>query len=142
MEKVEAFRSSDGLLFSNEDSARAHEESLKWGELLERFADSQLCPYPTGTHAAMSRKVILAWEAFKSMPVPEPKESVSLDDSIENLLLTTRSTNCLRSENISTIRELTAQTSHDLLKIPYLGRKCLREITDKLRFYGLSLESA
>jgi len=53
-------------------------------------------------------------------------------DSIRTLDLSIRVLNCLRPENIQTIKELSAITDNELLRIPNLGKKSLREIKDVL----------
>lgn len=66
MEQVSAFRASDGALFADADGCQEHEVSLLWRTRVDEFSASGLNPYPTGTHAGMARKVIIAWERFKS----------------------------------------------------------------------------
>lgn len=58
---------------------------------------------------------------------------------IEELLLTVRATNCLKSENIIKVGDLVQKTEHDLLRTPNLGRKSLAEIKAVLVSKGLSL---
>ena len=62
-----------------------------------------------------------------------------VDDGIENLYLTSRSVNCLRAENIHTITQLISCSEFNLLKIPNLGRKSLKEIIEQLDARGLKL---
>ena len=59
--------------------------------------------------------------------------------SIEELELTVRSTNCLKAESIFLIGDLIQRSEFDLLKTPYLGKKCLNEIKDVLASKRLSL---
>ena len=59
--------------------------------------------------------------------------------SIEELELTVRSTNCLKSESIFLIGDLIQRSEFDLLKTPNLGKKSLNEIKDVLASKGLSL---
>ena len=58
---------------------------------------------------------------------------------IENLNLTTRACNCLKSQNIFHIRDLVKCTRSELLQTSNLGRKSLREIELSLDKIGLSL---
>ena len=58
---------------------------------------------------------------------------------IDELMLTVRATNCLKSENIIRVGDLVQQTEHDLLRTPNLGRKSLAEIKAVLLSKGLSL---
>jgi DNA-directed RNA polymerase alpha subunit len=57
-----------------------------------------------------------------------------------DIWFTNRTFNCLKSENISTIRDLVGKTHNDLLKIPNLGRKSLKEIVDELAKHNLNLK--
>lgn len=58
---------------------------------------------------------------------------------VEELDLTVRSANCLKSENIYYIGELVQRTESDLMKTPNFGKKSLTEIKGKLTSYGYSL---
>ena len=58
---------------------------------------------------------------------------------IDDLELTVRSANCLKSENIYYIGDLIQRTEVELLKTPNLGKKSLTEIKDVLAVRGLSL---
>lgn len=51
---------------------------------------------------------------------------------VDDLYLTVRSHNCLTAENILTIGKLVTNSENDLLKIPNLGRKSLKEIKEEL----------
>lgn len=58
---------------------------------------------------------------------------------IDDLELTVRSTNCLKSEDIFYVGELVQCTESDLLQTPNLGKKSLNEIKTILSARGLSL---
>jgi len=58
---------------------------------------------------------------------------------IDDLELTVRSTNCLKSEHVFFIGDLVQCSEADLLKTPNLGRKSLNEIKNILENRGLSL---
>lgn len=58
---------------------------------------------------------------------------------VDELELTVRAANCLKSENIRYIGELVTKTEYDLLRTPNLGRKSLSEIKAVLAELGLSL---
>ena len=58
---------------------------------------------------------------------------------VEDLDLTVRSANCLKSENICYIGELVQKTESSLLKTPNFGKKSLTEIKEKLLENGYSL---
>lgn len=59
--------------------------------------------------------------------------------SIEELELSVRSSNCLRTANIKTLAELVKKTEAEMLKTRNFGKKSLSEIKGKLAAYGLSL---
>ena len=62
-----------------------------------------------------------------------------LDQSIDFIELTSRSLNCLKSENIHTVRQLVRMTEADLKMIKNFGAKSLDEIKDRLAKMNLSL---
>lgn len=66
-------------------------------------------------------------------------QNAGLFQSIDNLEMTVRTTNCLKSEGIETIEDLVKWSESDLLKTPNLGKKALTEIKDVLAKLGLSL---
>ena len=69
----------------------------------------------------------------------EPEIDPFLLKPVEELDLTVRSANCLKSENIRYIGELVRRTESSLLKTPNFGRKSLTEIKEKLSENGYSL---
>ena len=82
--------------------------------------------------------------------IPEPEQSsassseqVDIDPellrSVDDLELTVRSANCLKTENVHYIGDLIQRSENDLLKTPNLGKKSLTEIKDILAQRGLSL---
>jgi DNA-directed RNA polymerase subunit alpha len=56
---------------------------------------------------------------------------------VEDLELSVRSANCLKSENISYIGDLVQKTEGEMLKTPNFGRKSLNEIKEVLAQMGL-----
>ncbi|MCF6767169.1 DNA-directed RNA polymerase subunit alpha [Thiotrichales bacterium 19S11-10] len=80
-------------------------------------------------------------EAIQARIVVEEKPEIDpfLLRSVEDLDLTVRSANCLKSENIRYIGELVQRTESSLLKTPNFGKKSLNEIKAKLTEYGYSL---
>ena len=69
----------------------------------------------------------------------EPQIDPFLLRPVEDLDLTVRSANCLKSENIRYIGELVQRTESALLKTPNFGKKSLTEIKAKLLENGYSL---
>jgi hypothetical protein len=53
--------------------------------------------------------------------------------------ITTRAWNCLKSEDIYYLGDLVQKTEAELLKVPNLGKKSLKEIKEALGEHGLEL---
>lgn len=69
----------------------------------------------------------------------EPAFDPVLLRPVDDLELTVRSANCLKSEQIFYIGDLIQRTEVELLKAPNLGKKSLTEIKDILASKGMSL---
>jgi DNA-directed RNA polymerase alpha subunit len=67
--------------------------------------------------------------------------NTKLAKNIDELGLSARSLNCLRSEGLNYISDVVRKNPSDLLKISYFGRKSLNELEGKLRKIGLNLSS-
>ncbi|QJC28214.1 DNA-directed RNA polymerase subunit alpha [Enterobacteriaceae endosymbiont of Plateumaris braccata] len=81
---------------------------------------------------------------LRDIPQQEIKEEKPEFDPIllrpvDDLELTVRSANCLKTESIQFIGDLVQRTEVELLKTPNLGKKSLTEIKDILASKGLSL---
>lgn len=63
----------------------------------------------------------------------------TLNQSIEFIELSSRSINCLKSENVNTVRELVKMTEDDLKMIKNFGAKSMEEIKERLAEMNLSL---
>ena len=63
-----------------------------------------------------------------------------LETSIADLDLSVRSFNCLMRAGIKDVRDLTAKSEEDMMKVRNLGRKSLKEVKEKLEELGLSLK--
>lgn len=63
-------------------------------------------------------------------------KSVRIDD----LGMTTRTTNCLKNEGLTTLGDVSKYTETELRNIPNFGRKSLYEVKEILLFNGLSLK--
>ena len=70
------------------------------------------------------------------------KPDTPVKDSIDELGFTVRTQNCLKAEGINSIAQLCSQTSNQLLKVPNLGRKSLKEIVEALDVLKLKLKDA
>ena len=64
MEKIEAFKTSDGSLFDDKLKAERHELFLKKDMIVEEFLDSDLNSY-TGPQRVIARNTIINWELWK-----------------------------------------------------------------------------
>jgi DNA-directed RNA polymerase subunit alpha len=62
-----------------------------------------------------------------------------LNMSLAELELSVRATNCLESENISTVRDLVARSEDELLEVRNFGETTLKEVKQKLAEHGLQL---
>jgi len=78
-------------------------------------------------------------EAAAEPEKDEPEIDPILLRPVDDLELTVRSANCLKTENIHYIGDLIQRTEVELLKTPNLGKKSLTEIKDVLASRGLSL---
>lgn len=80
-------------------------------------------------------------EKIKQDSSMKEKMDTTLFQHIDTLELTVRSANCLKTENISHIGDLSQKTEAELLKMPNLGKKSLTEIKNVLFKKGLTLGS-
>ncbi|ARC53889.1 DNA-directed RNA polymerase subunit alpha [Candidatus Riesia pediculicola] len=78
-------------------------------------------------------------EDKKEVQEDHPKFDPMLLKTVDDLELTVRSANCLKTESIHYIGDLVQRTEVELLKTPNLGKKSLMEIKDILASRGLSL---
>jgi len=58
---------------------------------------------------------------------------------LDEVPFTVRTSNCLRAANVYNVGQLLQWTENELLKLPNLGRKSLKEIIQELGFLGLKL---
>ena len=65
-----------------------------------------------------------------------------LEMVIEELDLSVRSYNCLKSAVINTVDDLIRRTEEDMMKVRNLGKKSLQEVKEKLAALGLSLRDS
>ncbi len=94
--------------------------------------------------ATILQQQLVAFVDLKDEKQVEPeKEEPEFDPillrPVDDLELTVRSANCLKTENIHYIGDLIQRTEVELLKTPNLGKKSLTEIKDVLASRGLSL---
>ena len=91
-----------------------------------------ICTSPELLKKAVSVKVMVD-QAIKN------KTPVFIMGNIDELELSVRSYNCLKSAGINTVEELCNRTPEDMMKVRNLGRKSLEEVLAKLKELGLQL---
>jgi DNA-directed RNA polymerase subunit alpha len=115
---------------------------------LEVWTDGTMSPVD-----AMSRAADILVEQFtpfvdfvkiSQMKAEERAIRLSIPDEkynmpVEQLDLSVRTMNCLRRSNITTVGELVAKGTKELLKLRNFGQKSYQEIEDRLTAIGLSL---
>ncbi|MDD4282536.1 MAG: DNA-directed RNA polymerase subunit alpha, partial [Bacilli bacterium] len=67
----------------------------------------------------------------------EDSKQKKLETSIDDLDFSVRAYNCLKRANINTLGDLTEKTELEMMKIRNLGKKSLKEVSDKIREMGL-----
>src|SRR5215510_9376737 len=72
-------------------------------------------------------------------PIVRTELNEHLFRSVDELELSVRASNCLKTANIRSIADLVQRTEHDLLKTKNFGKKSLNEIKTILGEMGLSL---
>jgi DNA-directed RNA polymerase subunit alpha len=115
--------------------------------VLEVWTDGSLTPRDAVSFAASILKNHLALLITKEeRPAEEEIEEVDeewirihdlLQRNVEELELSVRSSNCLRTAEIKTIGDLVRKTESEMLKFRNFGRKSLKEISDILASMGL-----
>ena len=82
---------------------------------------------------------MVAAPAAATVTAAQSKQEEVLNQSIEFIELSSRSINCLKSENIHTVRDLVKMTEADLNMIKNFGAKSMDEIKAKLAEMNLTL---
>ncbi len=72
-----------------------------------------------------------------SSDLPKTK---ALETSIEDLDFSVRAYNCLKRAGIHTLQDLVNRSESDMMKIRNLGKKSLKEVLDKIKDMGLTLQ--
>ena len=116
--------------------------------ILEVWTDGSVLPQDALAYAAKILKdhltIFINFEEGAEVEEPvvdaEREQMVeNLNRSVEELELSVRSANCLKSSNITTIHELVVKTEAEMLKTKNFGRKSLNEIKEFLEEMGLRL---
>ena len=66
MEKIEAYRTTDGQLFDNLLGAERHQVFVDKQEIIEGFLDSELNDYKGSAHRGIAAKSVINWEIYKA----------------------------------------------------------------------------
>jgi DNA-directed RNA polymerase subunit alpha len=115
--------------------------------IIEIWTDGRIHPEDALAHSAkIMRDSVQIFINFEEEPsaqddaVSEEEERLRelLNESVEELELSVRSANCLKTANIKTIGDLVRKTETDMLKYKNFGRKSLNEIKEILGGMGLS----
>jgi DNA-directed RNA polymerase subunit alpha len=115
--------------------------------ILEVWTDGSITPRDAVSYSASILKNHLGLLITKEEKAPEEEiEEVDeewirihdlLERNVEELELSVRSSNCLRTAEIKTIGDLVRKTESEMLKFRNFGRKSLKEISDILASMGL-----
>ncbi|WP_428897075.1 DNA-directed RNA polymerase subunit alpha [Parelusimicrobium proximum] len=100
---------------------------------LEGFGDDSSDPSPV-----TAETISLTGTVTGAAPVNGKQEEL-LNQSIEFIELSSRSINCLKSENVNTVRDLVSKTEDDLKMIKNFGTRSLDEVKERLAEMKLSL---
>ncbi|HQH73776.1 MAG TPA: DNA-directed RNA polymerase subunit alpha [bacterium] len=116
--------------------------------ILEIWTDGTISPQDALAYSAKILKdhlfLFIHFPADEETPQePEEKKEEVLNPylakGVEELELSVRAYNCLKSANIKTIGELVSKTESEMLKYRNFGKKSLNEIKEVLTKYGLYL---
>jgi|DEB19_MinimDraft_3_1074340.scaffolds.fasta_scaffold32582_2 hypothetical protein len=66
MKTVQAFQTSDGKLFDDEEQAELHETFLESRQVIEEFLQDKANPYKSVAQRGIARNVITHWENWKN----------------------------------------------------------------------------
>ena len=125
---------------AKEKAEKAEESAKIWlDELDERRTHYQQLEQTNKT----LEQDVQHWKNFLP-PVPTRQQITRkrlLAKSIDDMAIAVRAQNCLTSQGIFTVAELIKWKEGELLKVPNLGKKSLREIKEALHEWGLKLGS-
>lgn len=103
--------------------------------------DSRLTKLEAQIHE-LTKKTSVVLDAFFVRKQEKTQEEMeeSAKKSLENTTLPIRVIRCLQGAGINTLGDAAAMSPDELLRIPNLGRKGLRDLVDELSRCGLSLK--
>jgi len=77
-------------------------------------------------------EIIKQEEIKKNAKAWDEREKIKKEAVENNLELGARALNCLKAENIFTLKDLLSKTENELMKIPNMGKLTLKEIKEEL----------
>ena len=86
------------------------------------------------------KTIIDQTEIAKNAKRYDQREKEKAEAVENNLELGARALNCLKAENIFTLKDLLSKTENELMKIPNMGKLTLKEIKDALASKKLKLK--
>jgi DNA-directed RNA polymerase alpha subunit len=86
------------------------------------------------------KTIIDQTEIAKNAKRYDQREKEKAEAVENNLELGARALNCLKAENIFTLKDLLGKTENELMKIPNMGKLTLKEIKDALASKKLKLK--
>ncbi len=132
--------------FQVEDLQTAEKENME-RLVLDVTTDGSIAPAnAVGYAAQVLRDHIDPFLQYESGEIKEPEEKIDeevlrirnqLKRSIDELELSVRAYNCLKSANIETIADLVEKEENEMLKYKNFGKKSLQELVEKLEELGL-----
>lgn len=126
------------ILEINTDGTLKPKEALsKAAAILKKSLDIFTCE-ESGSTGSENIEILTPSSVTKLTAVDSKKEDL-LNQSVDLIELTSRSTNCLKAAKINTVRELVEKTPQELRAIKNFGKKSLTEIEERLKEMGLSL---
>ena len=132
--------------FNAEELQTAEKESME-RLVLEVTTDGSITPpNAVGYASQVLLDHIKPFLEFESGEIQEPEEKIDeevlrvrkqLKRSIDELELSVRAYNCLKSADIETIADLVSKDEQEMLKYKNFGKKSLQELVEKLEDLGL-----
>lgn len=111
----------------NEAIYKAAQRGESWAEIGRKF----------GICRERVRQIVLKQRRLAEHA--EATKGATPDGPIQNYTMSARAANCLKNENIVTLRQLEEYTEAELLRVPNFGRKSLEEIVKLCKREGIQL---
>jgi DNA-directed RNA polymerase alpha subunit len=109
--------------------------------LRDWFAGMALQIYPDDKPSHMQLNVEQAYmQADLALKERSRNSSEEQPSSFDDWELTVRVENCLRADGINTVAKLLTYTQSDLLRIPNMGRKSVKEVVQEAARHGFTIK--